>query len=330
VGKAYSFTPRAAARSGAKLTFSVVGRPGWTTFNTSTGQLSGTPSSASVGSYSGIVISVSDGVATASLPAFTIKVVAGPQISGSPGRTATVGTSYSFTPTASDPAGNGMTFSIINRPAWASFNIATGQLSGTPSTSNLGTYSGIVISVTDGVASTSLPAFAITVAAASSGPTISGSPGTSVTAGTEYSFTPTATDPSGHALIFSIVNKPSWAGFNTASGRLSGHTRGGQCRDRCGHRNQRERWRFLGRVAGLCDQRERSAGQSNGEPECDPNVRDFGGLSDAELVLDECHQLHGFGRMVREQANQRQCEHGCAARHDDLHAQLQWTWRQRD
>jgi hypothetical protein len=222
IGKAYSFTPNASASSGGTLTFSIGGKPAWANFNPSTGQLSGTPAAADVGSYSGIAISVSDGVASASLPAFTILVVSGPKISGTPGTSATVGTGYSFAPTASDPAGNGLTFSIINRPSWANFNIATGQLSGTPSAPNLGTYSGIVISVTDGVASASLPAFAMTVAAGVSGPTISGAPDTSVTVGAAYSFTPTATDPSGNTLTFTIANKPAWASFDAATGQLSG------------------------------------------------------------------------------------------------------------
>jgi hypothetical protein len=222
IGKAYSFTPTASVHAGASLTFNIGGKPGWASFNASTGQLGGTPAAADVGSYSGIVISVSDGVQSASLPPFTIRVVAGPMISGSPGTNAPVGSGYSFTPTASDPAGNGLTFSIANKPSWASFNIATGQLSGTPAAANVGTYAGIVISVTDGVASASLPAAAITVAAAVSGPTISGSPATSDTVGTAYSFTPTANDPSGKTLIFSIAQQPSWASFNTTTGQLSG------------------------------------------------------------------------------------------------------------
>ena len=222
VGKAYSFTPTASAGSAATLTFSIVGKPAWASFNSATGQLSGTPSAADVGSYSGVVISVSDGVTSASLPAFTITVVAGPSISGTPGTSATAGVAYSFTPTASDPAGKGMTFSISNRPPWASFNIASGQLSGTPAATDVGAYSGIVISVSDGVASASLPAFAITVLSGASGPTISGSPGTSATVGTAYSFTPTASDPSGNTLTFSITNMPPWASFNAATGQLSG------------------------------------------------------------------------------------------------------------
>jgi len=58
----------------AALTFSIQNAPSWATFNTSTGQVSGTPSATYVGAYSNIVISVSDGTASASLTAFSIAV----------------------------------------------------------------------------------------------------------------------------------------------------------------------------------------------------------------------------------------------------------------
>jgi len=53
-------------------------------------------------------------------------------------------------------------------------------------------------------------------------PVISGTPSTTDTAGTYYSFTPTASDVDSTNLTFSISNKPSWAYFNTATGTLSG------------------------------------------------------------------------------------------------------------
>jgi len=49
-------------------------------------------------------------------------------------------------------------------PSWASFDIVTGRLSGTPTSAQVGTYSNIVISVSDGSLSATLPAFSITVA----------------------------------------------------------------------------------------------------------------------------------------------------------------------
>jgi hypothetical protein len=175
-GSAFQFTPTAADRDGQTLTFSIANRPSWTQFDTATGRLSGTPTAANVGSYTGITISVSDGIASASLPAFSLSVTAAaappppppsnqpPTISGTPAQAVTVGMAYSFRPQASDPDGQTLTFSITNRPAWASFNEATGELSGTPGAVNVGQTSNIVISVTDGQASASLPAFSITVA----------------------------------------------------------------------------------------------------------------------------------------------------------------------
>ena len=51
-----------------------------------------------------------------------------------------------------DPDGKALTFSITNAPAWASFDTATGRLSGTPGAEHVGATSGIVISVSDGSA----------------------------------------------------------------------------------------------------------------------------------------------------------------------------------
>ena len=169
-GVAYSFEPAASDPEGKTLTFSIAAKPSWANFSTSTGQLSGTPSSANVGTYSGITISVSDGVNTVSLPAFSIKIAAAavppPTISGTPSTSVQAGASYSFTPTASDPGASSLSFSIQNMPSWASFSIATGKLSGTPTSSNVGTSSGIVISVSNGTAKAALASFSITVTGA--------------------------------------------------------------------------------------------------------------------------------------------------------------------
>ena len=92
-----------------------------------------------------------------------------PTISGTPSTTATVGKAYSFTPTATGASGVTLTFSIANQPSWATFNSATGQLSGTPAAGAVGTYANISISVSDGTNTATLAPFTITVAAASTG-----------------------------------------------------------------------------------------------------------------------------------------------------------------
>jgi hypothetical protein len=228
INQAYSFQPSASdPNSGDTLRFVISGRPSWATFSTSTGRLSGTPTSAHIGTFSNIVISVNDGQASAALPAFSIQVRdvpnQPPTISGSPPGSAMTGTAYSFTPSASDPDRNPLTYSVANKPVWASFSTSSGRLSGTPATSNVGNYANILIAVSDGRASTALPAFAINVQAPPNrAPTISGTPPTSVTAGAAYSFTPSAADADNDTLGFTIANMPSWATFNTGTGRLSG------------------------------------------------------------------------------------------------------------
>jgi hypothetical protein len=84
-------------------------------------------------------------------------------ISGIPSQGISVGSSYSFRPTATEPSAAPLTFSITNRPAWATFDPATGTLSGTPSAANVGLSPEIVISVSDGTASATLAAFSIEV-----------------------------------------------------------------------------------------------------------------------------------------------------------------------
>jgi hypothetical protein len=86
-----------------------------------------------------------------------------PTISGSTASVTAVGTAFSFQPTASDPAGRKLTFSVNTKPSWTSFDSTTGRLYGTPGAANVGTTSNIVITANDGTASASLKAFSLTV-----------------------------------------------------------------------------------------------------------------------------------------------------------------------
>jgi hypothetical protein len=187
-GSAYSFRPVGSDPDGNTLTYSIQNRPSWANFSTSTGRLSGTPTAASVGTSARITITVSDGTATASLPSFTIQVNAAanrsPTISGSPLLSTVVGLLYNFQPSATDPDGDALTFSIQNRPSWATFNTATGRLTGTPGLLDVLDFSNITISVTDGTAIVSLPAFNLSVLALANGKaTVSWTPPTENTDG---------------------------------------------------------------------------------------------------------------------------------------------------
>lgn len=113
------------------------------------------------------VVAVTDGKDTA---VTTVNVTVDavndePVISGTPAVSINQDEAYSFVPVATDIDADKLTFSILNKPSWASFNAATGALTGTPAKADAGTTNGIVISVSDGTASLSLPAFDIKVVA---------------------------------------------------------------------------------------------------------------------------------------------------------------------
>ncbi len=173
VGKTYRFVPRAYDRDGDRLRFAIHNKPSWASFDSRNGALTGVPRARHVGTYSNIRITVTDGRwprVYATLGPFSITVPrssgggsgnAPPVISGTPSTQAVQGQVYSFAPKASDADGDPLTFGIRNRPSWTTFNSGTGLLRGTPGASDIGVYNDIQISVTDGKATVSLPAFSI-------------------------------------------------------------------------------------------------------------------------------------------------------------------------
>jgi hypothetical protein len=92
-----------------------------------------------------------------------------PTISGTAPGAVNASSAYNFLPTSADADGDVLAFSIANKPEWATFNTSTGRLSGTPAAADVGTYSNISISVSDGHESTALSPFAIAVTAISNG-----------------------------------------------------------------------------------------------------------------------------------------------------------------
>jgi len=99
---------------------------------------------------------------TPSQPA-TPGVNSSPTIQGSPQAEVLAGQTYDFSPSARDSDGDPLAWFIVNRPAWATFDAATGRLHGRPSAADLGSWPGIQIGASDGTADASLPLFAITV-----------------------------------------------------------------------------------------------------------------------------------------------------------------------
>ncbi|NLQ24803.1 tandem-95 repeat protein [Shewanella sp. S-1] len=225
-GTLYNFMPIAADADGNSLVFDITNRPSWAGFNTVTGALSGTPSNADVGMTTAIVISVSDGVLSASLPAFNLTVTNvndAPTISSTAMTAATQDAAYSYTLTAIDSdVGDVLTLSAINKPSWLSFNATTGLLSGTPGNADVGSHA-VTLRVTDTDGLTAEQSFSITVTNVNDAPTISSTAVTAATQDAAYSYSLTAIDSDvGDVLTLSAVTKPSWLSFNAVTGLLSG------------------------------------------------------------------------------------------------------------
>jgi hypothetical protein len=177
VGSAYSFTPTTTNGSGTKV-FSYTGTAlaGFgLSFNTATGAITGTVTG-SAGTITG-TISVTDSSGSDSLP-ISVAVIVPVAISGTPGG-ATIGSAYSFTPTATNGSGT-KTFSYAGTSLAGyglSFNTTTGAITGTVAGS-AGTITG-TITVSDTSGTANLP---ITIAVSSSMNSVLAEDGTTILA----------------------------------------------------------------------------------------------------------------------------------------------------
>ena len=113
-----------------------------------------------------------------------------PTISGTPITSVTSGQAYNFVPAAADADHDGLQFAISSKPSWATFDTATGRLSGVPTGAQAGSYEEIQISVTDGQVATKLPQFAIVV-----------NPAAPTTRSVQVTWQPPLTNTDGTALI---------------------------------------------------------------------------------------------------------------------------------
>jgi hypothetical protein len=152
---------------------------------------------ASAGSTFGVPPTGSPVVSGTQTPPTAVTGDHAPQISGAAATSASVGQSYSFQPSATDADGDVLKFSISGAPNWVKLNTATGLITGTPTSADVGVDAGIVLQVSDGKATVSLAPFTITVAAAGSGGSGTGSSSGSV----DLAWVPPTENTDGSALV---------------------------------------------------------------------------------------------------------------------------------
>jgi hypothetical protein len=232
----YSYQFAATDADHDKLSFTTANLPSWLKFDSTTGRLTGTPTQAGVAK--GVMIGVSDGkLWTGEMFDITVSAASTggtgggtggggsiqrpPVISGGPATSATIGHAYSFTPTASDPNNDTLTYSVQNKPSWANFNTSTGALTGTPTAA--GTFGNIIITVSDGTSKVSLAAFSIVVSTASTSTPPSTTPVTKncgMQLGTAVAFCDTFDAPAGIGNRSGDLNGNYW-GVSRATGYVN-------------------------------------------------------------------------------------------------------------
>ncbi|MEL4410184.1 Ig-like domain-containing protein [Shewanella algae] len=168
-----SFSAPASTGGAAISSYTVTSSPGGFTASGTGSPL--TVSGLSNGTGYSFTVSASNiaGTGPASSPSNTVTPEPdnkAPSISGTPAGSVDQDSYYSFIPTATDPDQDPLTFSISNKPAWASFNTASGELSGTPLREHVGVSDNIIIRVSDGALSTDLAPFSVEVKAVNQAP----------------------------------------------------------------------------------------------------------------------------------------------------------------
>ncbi len=98
-------------------------------------------------------------------PPTTTPINQPPLLSGTAPAQATVGQPWAFQPQAVDPDGDALNISASNLPGWMTLDKTNNRLSGTPGDADVQTWNNIVLTVSDGNATASLPPFSVDVVA---------------------------------------------------------------------------------------------------------------------------------------------------------------------
>jgi hypothetical protein len=141
-----------------------------------------------------------------------------PTISSADTDTASIGTLFTYTLTASDADGDAITFQASLLPTWLTFDAASGELTGTPTATDAVDYQ-VTLGASDGLDST--PLF-LTISIVNGAPTITSNANNNGVVGSAFSYTLTANDAEADTLVMSSVTLPSWATFDAVAGTLTG------------------------------------------------------------------------------------------------------------
>jgi hypothetical protein len=215
------FSVTATDPDGDGLAYSASNLPAGANFNTSTKTFTWTPGYGQAGTYSNVLFTVTDNGSPVENDSEAITITVEninrpPTLDPVGNKTINEGDPLEFTVTATDPDGDGLTYSASNLPSGAGFNPTTRMFTWVPDYWQAGSYSNVLFTVTDNgsPAAGDSEAITITVANVNLSPALEPIGNRTVNEGDTLQFTVAATDPDGNALTYSADNLPSGASFD--------------------------------------------------------------------------------------------------------------------
>ena len=154
-------------------------------------------------------------------PTVTAPAIAPLSISGAPNRQVVANQPYWFRPTANNSNGAALRFGIANQPGWSDFNPATGEITGTPSSADVGLYRGVTVTVTAGTQMRALAFDVEVVQVGTSSVTLTWTPPTENEDGTPL------TNLAGYRLRFGVQSGNYTSVINLANPGLATYVLGG-------------------------------------------------------------------------------------------------------
>ncbi len=230
VDSLYLYLPQAADPDGDTLSYSLLSAPaGMQLLLSPAGpageggvRLEWTPDSTQLGPQP-ILLVVEDGNGGSASQSFTVVVSdvppnQPPVITSSPSRLATQDEPYSYEVDAVDPEATTLTYGLTNPPAGMTIDSATGQLTWTPTSSDLG-GNPVTVTATDAAGLVATQTYSLEVREPNTAPVFESSPVLEVSAGGNYRYDVVATDAE-DAVSYSLESAPSGMDIGQTNGIL--------------------------------------------------------------------------------------------------------------